>query len=801
MTLLGAAATDGTHRASDQTRSTARRRLIVTGIVQGVGFRPFVYTLGRQLGLTGFVGNDASGVFIEIEGPAEALDRFGARLLAELPPLAEIDQVRATELEVLDSDAFTIVESTDASGPRTIVPPDVATCDDCLAELDDPGDRRHRYPFVNCTNCGPRFTIIRDLPYDRPSTTMSGFPMCPSCSEEYRDPTDRRYHAQPVACPVCGPQLHFVSGDEHRDGTDEVITAVHDVFAHGGIVAVKGLGGYHLACDAGNPSAIGTLRTRKGRSDKPFALMVPDLPAAEALADLDPAERAALCSPARPIVLARARIDDDRVRRICEAVAPGNPLIGIMLAYTPLHHLLFRPVPGTDTEIPAVLVMTSGNRSDEPICIDDDDAIRRLADLADAFCTHDRPIELPCDDSVVRIVDGAVQPIRRSRGYAPVPVRLPFEVPDVLAVGGELKNTCCVASGRHAWVGQHVGDMENLATLQAFETSVAAFTRMYRVSPTAVGVDRHPGYLTRRWALERSGAAPVVDVQHHHAHVASVMAEHGLGLDAEVLGIAFDGTGFGDGADGRPQIWGGEVLRGGYAAVERVAHLRPLPLPGGDEAVRNPCRIAVAALVELGIALDDDLAPVAACDDVERSVVPRQVERGVGCVPTTSMGRLFDMVSSLLDVRHRITYEAQAAIELEHLATAGDPTVFPLAFDLQHDSAGPTVVDPAPVIAGLIAALRAGVDRADLAAAFHHAVADVVGRLADHHAAGRPVALTGGVFQNSLLTRLVRERLAGHEVLTHRLVPPNDGGLSLGQAVVAAVATMDATTGVPQRRT
>jgi hydrogenase maturation protein HypF len=471
-----------------------------------------------------------------------------------------------------------------------------------------------------------------------------------------------------------------------------------------------------------------------------------------------------------------------------------------MLPYTPLHELLFRPVPGATVEPPRVVVMTSGNRSDEPICFDDDDAAARLADLADAFCTHDRPIEVPCDDSVVRVIDGDIQPVRRSRGYAPLPVALPFEVPPVLGVGGELKNTCCVAAGRHAWVGQHIGDMENLATLEAFEASVAAFTAMYRVQPVAIGVDRHPAYLTRRWALGRVASAwrppteaRIVHVQHHHAHVAAAMAEHGLGLDDEVLGFAFDGTGFGEADDGTPQIWGGEVLRAGYSGFERVAHLAPLPLPGGDEAVRNPCRIALAYLTALGIPLDDRLAAVAACDSVERSVVPRQVERGVGCVPTTSMGRLFDVVSSLLGVRHRVSYEAQAAIELEHLAEDGDPSRVELRFRVLRTPGGPDVVDPGPVLSALVEYLLAGTPPADLAAAFHHAVADVVGRVADRRADGRPVALTGGTFQNALLTRLVRERLGGHDVLTHRLVPPNDGGLSLGQAVIAAVAVLDVT--------
>lgn len=771
----------------------ARRRLAVTGIVQGVGFRPHVRALATEIGLAGHVGNDAAGVFVEIEGPIGALDEFTRRLADEQPPLAHVDSIDVTELSPVGDATFGIVESTDAAGPRTLVPPDVATCDDCLAEMNDPADRRHRYPFVNCTNCGPRFTIIRDLPYDRPATTMAGFRLCPACAAEYGDESDRRYHAQPIACPACGPRLTLVRDTGSVSGTDDVLAGVHSMLARGEIVAIKGLGGYHLACDAANERAVALLRERKGRSDKPFAVMAPDLPSAVSVAEIGPVEADALTDRARPIVLlVRAG------GRLAPGVAPANPLIGVMLPYTPLHHLLFQRVPGADVAPPRLLVMTSGNRSNEPICFDDADARDRLADLADAFCTHDRPIEVPCDDSVVRVVDGEVQPIRRSRGYAPVPVRLAFEVPPVLGVGGELKNTCCVASGRHAWVGQHIGDMDNLATLTAFEASVTAFTTMYRTVPVALGVDRHPGYLTRRWALDPAAVdratggagARIVDVQHHHAHVAAVMAEHGLALDAEVLGVAFDGTGFGDAADGSPQIWGGEVLRAGYRGFERVAHLAPLPLPGGDEAVRNPCRIALAYLTALDLPLHADLPAVLACDDVERSVVPRQVARNVGCVSTTSMGRLFDVMSSLLGVRHRVSYEAQAAIELEHLAEHGDPTRNELWFDLV-DGPGVAIIDPRPVLADVVARVRAGAVPADLAAAFHHAVADVVGRLAERHGAGRPVALTGGVFQNAMLTRLVRARLDGYEVLSHRLVPPNDGGLSLGQAVVAGVAALD----------
>ncbi|MEO1057098.1 MAG: carbamoyltransferase HypF [Actinomycetota bacterium] len=766
-----------------------RRRLTVTGIVQGVGFRPFVYSLATELGLVGHVGNDAHGVFIEIEGAATQLDEFAVRLRREQPPLARIDDVLVDDVDRRGDASFAIVESTPADGPRTLVPPDVATCDDCLTELFDPLDRRYRYPFINCTNCGPRFTIIRDLPYDRPATTMVDFDLCPACTDEYTDPLDRRYHAQPVACHDCGPQLTFARPGVRVGGTDAVLAAVHRALDASQIVAVKGLGGYHLACDAADPLAVAELRRRKGRIDKPFAVMVPDLATARLVADVDAVAAEALTSAARPIVLLPRRPD----AAIADGVAPANPLIGVMLAYTPLHHLLLAPVPDGDVEPPSALVMTSGNRSSEPICFRDDEALERLSDLADAFCLHDRPIELPCDDSVVRVVDGEVQPIRRARGYAPVPVALPFSAPPVLGVGGELKNTCCVASGRHAWVGQHIGDMENLATLDAFAASVDAFTTMYRVSPEVLGVDCHPGYLTRRWAIDNAAhlASAPIDVQHHHAHVASVMVEHGVGIDDDVFGIAFDGTGYGVGADGAPEIWGGEILRAGYRGFKRIAHLQPLLLPGGDETVRNPCRLALAYLTALGIPVEPGDPAVQACDDVERRIVPQQVERNIGCTPTTSMGRLFDVVSSLLDVRHRISYEAQAAIELEHLAEGGDPARAALQFDLVDQPGATLVIDPRPVLVGIVDGYRDGVGPADLAAAFHHAVADVVARLAARCAGELPIALTGGVFQNALLARLTRERLTGFEVLTHHLVPPNDGGLSLGQAAIAAATMLD----------
>jgi len=761
----------------------ARRRVTVTGVVQGVGFRPFVYRLADELALHGFVGNDPAGVFIEVEGPEDALDEFEHRLVTDAPRLARIDAMSATSAAPVGVEGFRIVDSVPGGGARTLVPADVATCDDCLAELFDPRDRRYRYPFTNCTSCGPRFTIIRDLPYDRPLTTMAGFELCAPCAAEYHDPRDRRYHAQPVACPACGPRIAFERGGSIRCGTDPVLAAVHAALSAGEVIAIKGIGGYHLACDATSDAAVARLRERKGRGDKPFAVMVPGLDAARRLAFVDDTEALTLVSTARPIVLLRRRPD----ARVATNVAPGNPLIGVMLPYSPLHHLLFAPVPGGDVEPPLVVVLTSGNVTDEPICTGNDEARARLAGLADAFVSHDRPIHVPCDDSVVRIVDGVEQPIRRSRGYAPLPVRLPVDVAPTLAVGGELKNAFCLASGRQAWLSQHVGDMENLETLGAFGRSVEQFESMYEVTPSVLAADRHPGYVTRRWAHEHAAWCPVVEVQHHHAHIASVMAENGLDGASAVIGVAFDGTGYGVDASGAASIWGGEVLIADYERFERAGHLGDLPLPGGDGAVRNPCRIALAYLAAVGVGGVDDLPPALACDATERRIVARQVERNVGCVPTSSMGRLFDAVSSLLDVRHRASYEAQAAIELEALAERAGG-VDPVAMRFGIGPGG--VIDPSPVLGALVDGWRAGADRAALASGFHLAVARAVvdSAVTIRSRAGlTTLALSGGVFQNALLTRLVREgaRAEGFDVITHRVVPPNDGGLALGQAVIA----------------
>ncbi len=749
--------------------------------MQGVGFRPFAYRLAVELGLTGFAGNDAGGAFVEIEGPEDLLTRFADRLLAEAPPLARIEHVSVRGLPLAGERSFTIVDSVRSPGATTLVPPDTATCPACLAEVADPADRRYRHPFANCTDCGPRFTIIEELPYDRPSTTMAGFPLCDACAAEYSDPGDRRYHAQPISCPECGPQLRFVAGTQATSGTDSAIAAVQGAWAAGGIVAVKGIGGYHLTCDAANEGAVALLRARKGRIDRPFAVMARDLVAAERLVELTPREREALLGPARPIVLARRRDDAP----VSPAVAPRLPELGVMVAYTALHQLLLSPVPGSAARPPAAIVATSGNLAEEPICAADDEARQRLAGLADAFLSHDREIATPCDDSVVRIVTGAEQPIRRSRGYAPLPVILPVDLPPTLAVGGELKNTFCLASDGHAWLSQHIGDLTNLETLSAFERSIEQFKAMYRVDPVVIATDAHPGYLSRRFAYEHRGTAQLVEVQHHHAHVASLMAEHSLPADTDVIGVAFDGTGYGPAVGGGTAAWGGEILVARYEGFRRAAYLAEMPLPGGDAGVRNPCRLALAYLLRSGLGPSVPAALLDQLDDTEQRIVARQVETGAGVVPTTSMGRLFDVVASLLDLRHRVTYEGQAAMELE-AAAALAATATRLDFALGDD----LVIDPTPVLAEIAERVAHGAPPEPLALGFHEAVAEVVARVARRisRATGiETVGLTGGVFQNALLSRLCRESLTaeGLRVLEHRLVPANDGGLALGQAVVA----------------
>ena len=751
-----------------------RWQIRVTGVVQGVGFRPFAQHLASGLGLTGHVGNDPSGVFIEVQGELPLLRLFADGLRRGAPRLAVVESVTSTPVAVLPHETeFVIVASRDiAADDVALLPPDTAMCDDCQAELVTPGDRREGYPFIACTHCGPRFTIVRGLPYDRPSTTMAAFPLCDECEAEYEDPSDRRFHAQPVACATCGPHAWFVGPNSRTEGDAEAITAASFALMNGDIVAIKGVGGFHLACDAHNPRAVAHLRTRKGRGAKPFAVMMRDVATAAKYVELNDHSRSTLQSPAAPIVVLPAtELGADLVAN----VAPGNHTLGVMLPYSPLHHLLFARLP----LVFDVLVMTSGNRADEPIAIDDREASDRLASLADGFLHHNREIAAPCDDSVIRY---GVGPIRRSRGLVPLPITLPFTSTHLLAVGGELKATGGVARENHAWLTQHVGDVGSIETARALDTAISVTAALAQVRPTAVVADLHPGYLSQRWARDRAAElnVPLHLVQHHHAHLASLLAEHQVPPNAEVLGFTFDGTGYG--LDGT--IWGGELLLGSYAGVTRVGHLREVLLPGGDAATKRPPRIAVAHLVAAG------LDPHAAnCDIDELRILLTMLSSGTHCTPTSSMGRLFDAVSSLLGVCQDVAYEGQAAIELESLAfSAGDAE--PLAFELDLDDEL-VVLNPASVLKQALARLADGESAPALARAFHVGLADVMVAAAEvvrQRTGVNTVGLSGGVFTNELLTREAVDRLtqAGFDVLTHQLVPANDGGLALGQLAVAA---------------
>ncbi|MFE2916437.1 carbamoyltransferase HypF [Kitasatospora indigofera] len=766
-----------------------RRRVAVRGVVQGVGFRPFVHKLATELGLHGQVTNTGEGVTAEVEGHPDRLADFCRRLASDAPVLASVESVSHRPLPVTGDRGFAILASGPGGPRRTLIPPDVATCADCLAELADPADRRYRHPFITCTNCGPRYTIVSALPYDRANTTMAGFPMCPDCAREYGDPADRRFHAQPVACHACGPVLTLTApGGPGATGSAAVARA-RRLLAAGAILAVKGIGGYHLACDAADPRAVALLRRRKARGDKPFALMARSPAEIEPYVRIDRAERELLTGPARPIVLLRRRPGGPG---LAEEIAPRSPDLGVMLPYTPLHHLLLG-LPG-DPPGPGLLVLTSGNLAGEPIVTDDAEALVRLAPLADAWLAHDRPIQVPCDDSVMRICDGEHLPVRRSRGYAPLPVTLPVPVRAALAVGGDLKNTFCLGEGRRAWLSGHIGDMDDLATQRAFGRAVDQLGGITGVTPGLLAADRHPGYRSTGWARRNAGGRPLVQVQHHHAHIAAAMAEHGLDGGRPVIGVAFDGTGYGD--DGA--VWGGEVLLADYDGFRRYAHLRYAPLPGGDATVARPYRMALAQLYAAGIPWTPDLPCVAACPPDELRLLARQLERNLNCVPTSSMGRLFDAAAALAGVCQLAGYEAQAAIELEAAAVAHQDDEGPgYAFALGPGGGGtdpggaPLVADPGPVLAAMAADLRAGAPPGLLAARFHRAVAGLVRQICrparEQHGL-ETVALTGGVFANLLLSSLCARELRadGFTVLRHRLVPPNDGGLALGQLMVAA---------------
>ncbi|CAA9403454.1 MAG: [NiFe] hydrogenase metallocenter assembly protein HypF [uncultured Rubrobacteraceae bacterium] len=765
-----------------RTPTRERREVTVRGIVQGVGFRPFVYALARRHGLSGLVRNDAEGVRIEVEGAPRELDHFLSGIEEEAPPLAAVESVGWQPLAALGDRGFRIEESREGLRRRAFVSPDVATCDDCLAEILDPADRRHRYPFTNCTNCGPRFTITRSVPYDRATTTMSDFVMCPDCRDEYDDPSDRRFHAQPNACPVCGPRVRLLDrfGHELRVRPGDPISRTAQMLRGRAVVAIKGLGGYHLACDPFDAAAVRTLRSRKVRQDKPFALMARDLAQVRELCRVTSEEEDLLTSPVRPIVLLERRAYDG----VAEEVAPRQKTLGVMLAYTPLHHLLLR-----DTGIP--LVMTSGNNSDEPIAYRDEEAFEQLDDIADYFLVHDRPIHVRCDDSVFRIAAGETYPLRRSRGHAPAPLRLAggFER-HTLACGGELKNTFCLAKDHHAFPSHHIGDMENYETLRSFREGVEHFSRLFDVQPELVAHDLHPEYLSTKYAreLEENGLQ-AVGVQHHHAHVASCLADNEWPDDERVIGVALDGTGYGpDGA-----VWGGEFFEGSlHEGFVRRAHLEYAPLPGGSAAIRQPWRVALARLITLYGEEETLKLPLAVVREAgERNVrlIARLVEHGLNTPPTSSAGRLFDAVAALVGVpgSGRATYEGQAAVELE--LAAGGPVSRGYPFRLRPE-AGMWVVETGGILDGVVEDLLSGWERGEVSSRFHRTMAEVVvvgcERIRDVGGAGA-VALSGGTFQNLLLVNQVLECLSGKgfAVYRHRRVPTNDGGLALGQAVLA----------------
>ncbi|HIJ79845.1 MAG: carbamoyltransferase HypF [Desulfobulbaceae bacterium] len=744
---------------------TARWQISVNGIVQGVGFRPFVYRLALAKGLTGFVANNPNGVEIEAQGLLTALHDFLQALKSHAPVMAVVRDISYRAVAERDEVDFLVKESGGAGAVATLISPDVAVCGECLAELRDPEDRRYRYPFINCTNCGPRYTIVEQIPYDRPNTSMGAFPLCGACGCEYDDPANRRFHAQPNACHVCGPQLvlydYLGKVIAHRDAAlVQVVNHLND----GMIVAIKGLGGFHLVVNAHDEAAVARLRQRKGRSEKPLAVMVADLDTARMICELSEEEALALQAPQRPIVLSPKK----NKHGLAENVAPGNGLFGLMLPYTPLHHLLFE---GGGK----ALVMTSANFSEEPICIDNDEALHRLEGVADSFLCHDRDIYLRCDDSVVTSLGGVVRSVRRSRGYAPQPIFLKEDGARVLGVGGELKNTVCLLQGKNAFLSQHIGDLQNLAAYRFFEKSVAHLSRIFAIEPELIVHDLHPDYLSRRWAREQP--VPTLAVQHHHAHLAACLAENHQ--DGPVIGLIMDGTGYGP----DQTIWGGEVLIGDAAGFERFACFEPLPLPGGDAAVQAPWRTGVSYLQA---AFGNELPALPFLAEHDFAPIIEMVTKGVNSPLTSSCGRLFDAVAAIAGGRQLIRYEAQAAIEL--MQAAGSLAEKGFAFDLISED-DMLKVSVRSIIRDVATAVGKGASLAEVGRRFHRTMVEALTELAlaaRKEKTLNKVALSGGVFQNSLLFEGLVQSLAlkGFDVISHRQTPCNDGSLCLGQAVI-----------------
>ncbi len=749
-------------------------RVLVRGIVQGVGFRPFIYSLAQKNNLKGWVRNTSGNVEIHLEGASNHLDCFLIELENRLPPLARIDSLQTVTTTPQNLEDFRILSSQSDPSQFQPISPDTAICADCRQEMFDPANRRYRYPFINCTNCGPRFTIIQSLPYDRPNTTMAGFEMCPACEEEYHNPHDRRFHAQPIACPKCGPQVWFEVEGQPIAHKEAAIQTAREWLKQGKILAVKGLGGFHLACDAANEKAVQTLRKRKQRSDKPFALMAFDLKTVEQFCLVSPQEREWLESRYAPIVLLQTRQPDS----LPAIIAPRQKRLGFMLAYTPLHLLLTEPEEG----YPSVFVMTSGNLSDEPIAYRDDQARQQLASLADAFLLHNREIHMRLDDSVVQSQRSQRIFIRRSRGFAPDGIIINQELPPLLATGAELKNAFCLTRGQYAFLSHYIGDMQNYETFQSFEEGIAHYERVFQIKPQAIACDQHPDYLATRYAIQRAKDQnlPLIQVQHHHAHLVACLADNQYSPDKPVIGVILDGTGYGsDGA-----IWGGEFLLGNPYGYQRMLHLKYVPLPGGDAAVRRVSRIALAHLWSAGFDWEAHLPPVKSLCEEERTLLRTQLERRINTPLTSSMGRLFDAVSGLLGIRDRITYEGQAAIELENLADENEKGSYP--FSIHRNE-----IDPAVLWEAILSDWRKGLSIPVIAGRFHNAIAQLIlnAALSIREASGvSVVALSGGVWQNSLLLKKTVPLLENYsfEVLTHQRVPANDGGIALGQALIAA---------------
>ena len=745
-----------------------RVRVVVRGAVQGVGFRPFVYRLAIEMGMGGWVSNSSQGVFIEVEGEEAALREFTARVEREKPAISFIQSFEVTYLDPAGFAGFEIRES-EAGEKTALILPDIATCTDCLGEVNNPADRRFRYPFTNCTNCGPRFTIIESLPYDRPRTTMKKFAMCQACAQEYGDPADRRFHAQPNACPLCGPHLELwdtkggVLADRH-----EALRACAQAIATGKIVAIKGLGGFHLIVDARNEAAVRELRRRKQREEKPFALLFPSRQSVAEYCQVSKIEDRLLRSPESPIVLLQRRRGD---HDLAASIAPRNPYLGVLLPYTPLHHLLMQ-------ELGFPVVATSGNLAEEPICTDEREALARLAGIADLFLVHNRPIVRHVDDSIVREMGGRELVVRRARGFAPLPVPMNAELPPVLAVGAHQKNTIAASVGPQVFISQHIGDLETEASYAAFRSVIQAFCNMYELKPTVLACDPHPDYLSTQYA--RNMGAQVIAIQHHHAHLLSCMAENQL--QPPVLGVCWDGSGFGP--DGT--VWGGEFLRIREGAFERVAHLRTFRLPGGEKAVKEPRRVALAILYEIfgDQAFAFDSHALRAFKPAELRLLKGMLQRKVNSPTTSSAGRLFDAVASLIDLRHTCGFEGQAAMELEFALSSSDDEGYPFVL---RDDLSPMVCDWEPMVRAILADPGCPIGR--VARRFHNTLAQMTVEIAQR-VGEEKVVLTGGCFQNRYLTETFVRRLqnAGFQAYWHQRVPPNDGGIALGQIIGAAAA-------------